>query len=240
MKPFLAQVATEVRLTLTQGENLLVTLGIPVVILVAFDFVHVLPTGTRHPISFLAPSVLALAIMSTGLVSLAIATGFERTYGVLKRLGSTPLGRPGLLGAKIASVLVVELAQVVVLVGVSLGLGWHPGPGIGAAVGAVLLGTMAFAGLGLLLAGTLPGEVVLGVANLLWLLLLLAGGIVFPISHLPAPVAGAARALPAAALSLALHGSLGRVHSVPATAWATLAGWAVALPALAMALFRWE
>ncbi len=41
------------------------------------------------------PGVLALAVMSTAFTSLAIATGFERRYGVIKRLGASPLPRSG-------------------------------------------------------------------------------------------------------------------------------------------------
>ncbi len=148
-----AQTAAEARLTLKRGETLLVTLGIPVMLLVFFSLVHVLPTGTGHPVDFLAPSVLALAVLSTAMVSLGIATGFERSYGVLKRLGTTPLGRGSLVAAKILAVLAVEVVQVVVLVAIAFALGWRPHAGAPLAVGVELLGTVAFAGLGLLMAG---------------------------------------------------------------------------------------
>ena len=104
MRRLAAQTEAEVGMTLRRGESLLLTLGIPVVLLVFFSQVHLLPTGTTHPVTFLAPGVLALAVMGTAMVNLSIATGFERGYGVLKRLGATPLGRPSLLGAKIASI----------------------------------------------------------------------------------------------------------------------------------------
>ena len=148
-----AQVAAETQMTLQRGETLLVTIGIPVVLLVFFSLVPVLPTGTRHRVDFLAPGVVALAVMSTAMVSLGIATAFERSYGVLKRLGATPLGRPALLGAKIVSVMTVEVIQVVVLVGVALALGWRPHPAAGLAVIALLLATVAFCGIGLAMAG---------------------------------------------------------------------------------------
>ena len=148
-----AQVTAETRMTLERGETLLVTLGIPIVLLVFFTLVPVLPTDTRHRVDFLAPGVLALAIMSTAMVSLGIATTFERSYGVLKRLGATPLGRPVLLTAKIMSVMVVEIIQVVLLVGVALALGWRPHVSAGLAVIAVLMATVAFAGIGPAMAG---------------------------------------------------------------------------------------
>jgi ABC-2 type transport system permease protein len=199
----------------------------------------VLPTHTDDPVDFLAPGVLALAVMSTAMVGLGIATGFERQYLVLKRLGTTPLGRPALLAAKTAAVLVVELVQVAVLVPVALALGWRPDGNVGAALAAVLVATVAFAGLGLLMAGTLRAEVTLAAANGLYLVLLLLGGMVVPLGELPGALRAVARALPAAALSDALHAALASA-AVPGRAWLVLAIWAVAAPAAAAALFRWE
>ncbi len=235
-----AQAGAEVRMTLRRGDSLLLTLGIPVVILVFFSLVHALPTGTQDPVSFLSPGVLALAAMSTAMVSLGIATGFERGYGVLKRLGSTPLGRPKLLGAKVISILVVELIQVAVIVPVALGLGWHPHGNAASGIGALLLATVAFAGLGLLMAGTLRADVTLAAANGIWVVLLLLGGMLFPLSKLPGALEGLAKALPAAALSQALGSAFTSGRPVPGQAWLVLAIWAVAAPAAAAVSFRWE
>src|SRR5438093_8857799 len=146
-----AQTRAEVVMTLRRGESVLLTLGIPVMLLVFFSLVDVLPTGRKHPVDFLAPGVLALAVMSTAMVGLGIATGFERQYGVLKRLGTTPLGRPALLTAKTLSIVVVEVVQVAVLVPIALGLGWRPSGNAGLVLAAVLLATVAFAGVGLLM-----------------------------------------------------------------------------------------
>jgi len=233
-----AQVSAETRMTLERGETLLVTLGIPVVLLVFFTLVPVLSTGTRHRVDFLAPGVLALAVMSTAMVSLGIATAFERSYGVLKRLGATPLGRPVLLTAKIVSVLVIETIQVVLLVGVALALGWRPHPSAGLAVIAVLLATIAFAGIGLAMAGALRAEVTLAVANGVYVILLLIGGVIFPLHELGG-LAWFARLLPTAALSDALHMSLGTGGS-STEAWVVLALWAIAAPVLAAISFKWE
>ena len=238
MRAVLAQTRAELVLTLRRGESVLLTLGIPVMLLGFFSVVDVLPTGRRHPVDFLAPGVLALAVLSTAMVGLGIATGFERQYGVLKRLGSTPLGRPALLTAKTLSILAVEVLQVVVLVGVARGLGWHPHLSAAAAL-AMLLATLAFAGLGLLMAGTLRAEAVLAGANGLYLVLLLLGGVVVPLSKLPGALRTLSRALPAAALSDALHNSLGGA-SVPGHSWAVLAAWAVAAPVAAAVTFKWE
>ena len=227
-------------MTLRRGESVLLTLGIPMMLLVFFSLVDVLPTGRKHPVDFLAPGVLALAVMSTAMVGLGIATGFERQYGVLKRLGSTPLGRPSLLAAKTTAILTVELVQVAVLVPIALALGWHAGGNPALALGAVLLATVAFAGLGLAMAGTLRAETVLAAANALYLLLLLLGGMVVPLSKLPSGLRAVARALPAAALSDALHGALAAGHHVPGRAWLVLLAWAVAAPVVAAVTFRWE
>jgi ABC-2 type transport system permease protein len=229
-------------MTLRRGESVLVTLGIPIGLLVFFSLVDVLPkpAGVKDAVTFLAPGILALAVMSTGMVSLGIATGFERQYGVLKRLGSTPLGRPALLGAKTASIVVLEVLQAIVLVVVAIILGWHLEGNVGLAIIAVLLATVAFAGLGLLMAGALRAEVTLAAANGLYLVLLLLGGMVFPLSKLPGGLRAFARVLPAAALSEALHGSLTAGASIPGRAWIVLAVWAVVTPVAAMATFRWE
>ncbi len=228
----------------TNGESVFLTLGIPVVFLLFFSAVHVLPTGTAHPVDFLVPGILALAIMSTAMTALGIGTGFERGYGVLKRLGSTPLGRPRLLGAKIMAIIVVELLQAGVLVAVGYALGWNPGGGAGALVGsavaAMVLGTVAFGGIGLLLAGTLKPLVNLAVVNGLFVVLLLLGGMLIPLGKLPAWLAGIAKVLPASALADALHATLGDGTAVTARDWVVLVVWAVVAPVVAGLTFRWE
>ena len=239
MRALLAQTRVELTLTLRRGESVLLALGIPVLLLGFFSIVDVLPTGRRHPVDFLAPGVLALAVLSTAMVGLGIATGFERQYGVLKRLGTTPLGRPALLAAKTLSILAVEVLQVAVLVLVALALGWHP-HATPAAVPAMVLATVGFAGLGLLMAGTLRAEAVLAAANGLYLVLLLLGGMVVPLSKLPGALRAVARALPAAALSDALHAALGAGTQVPGRAWLVLVAWAIIGPVAAALTFKWE
>jgi ABC-2 type transport system permease protein len=237
-----AQTRAEVVMTLRRGESVLLALGIPVLLLVFFSSVHVLPkpTTAAHEVDFLAPGILALAVMSTAMVSLGIATGFERQYGVLKRLGTTPLGRPALLVAKTAAIVVVELVQMAVLVPVAVALGWKVHGDLVLVVAVVVAGTVAFAGLGLLMAGSLRAEVTLAAANGLYLVLLLLGGMVIPLAKLPGGLRAVARVLPAAALSDALHGALSAGGSVPARATLVLVAWALAAPAAAAVTFRWE
>lgn len=224
-------------MTLEQGERLLLTFIIPILGLILFSQTSIVSTGTSSRVEFFAPSALALAVMSTAMVNLAVATGFERSWGVLKRLGTTPLSPVALLAAKAVAVIVVEVVQTVVLLGIAFGLGWRPHAGAGAAVAAALLATMAFAGLGFLMAGTLRAEATLAVANGLYVVFLGISGIMFPLSRLGG-FADLARLLPSTALADALHPALGTGQGVPAEAWIVLAAWAVIAPALAAWRFR--
>ena len=237
-----AQTGMELRLTARRGENLLVTIIIPVVVLLFFASVKVLPATAGAPVDFLLPGTLALAVIATSLVNLGIATAYERNYGVLKRLGGSPLTRTGLLTAKTLAVLVVEVAQVVLLVAVAaLILGWRPGSGasVGLLVVALLLGTFTFAGLGLLMAGALRAEATLALANGLFIAFLLLGGIILPISELPGPLQAIAAVLPAAALADAFRIALGSGSDAgPPVAILTI--WGVAACVLAARTFRWE
>lgn len=242
----LAQAAMEVRLTARRGENLLVTLAIPIALLLFFGSVPDQLTTTDQygsPIHLLVPGILALAIISTSLVNLGIATAYERAYGVLKRLGGTPLSRTGLIAAKILAVLVVEVLQFALLALIAaVALRWAPGPNVsaGITVAAFLLGTLAFAGLGLLIAGALRAEATLAGANGLYLVFLLLGGIVVPVDRLPGVLADLARLLPAAALSDALRIGLGGASGEPLGPLALLALWGLVAAGLAARTFRWE
>ena len=238
-----AQTRMELRLTARRGENVLVTIVIPIVVLLFFASVSVLPSGSGPAVDFLLPGTLALAVIATSFVNLGFATAYERNYGVLKRLGGSPLTRGGLLAAKLGAVLVVEIAQVVLLVGIAAGaLGWRPGADASPviAVAALLLGTLAFAGLGLLLAGALRAEATLALANGLFIAFLLLGGIVLPVADLPGPLQGLASVLPAAALSDAFRAGLGSGDGDAPRSLAVLAVWAIGAVVLAARTFRWE
>lgn len=234
-----AQTRIEMLLTLRRGESLLVTLVIPLGILVFFSSVDAVNTTYKDPVDFLVPGVLALAVMSSAMVSLGIATGYERRYGVLKRLGSTPLSRAGLLSAKTLNVLVLEIVQAIVIVLTGIALGWDATGGLVAAIALLLVGTVAFAGIGMLLAGTLRAEANLAVANGLFLALLFLGGMAYPLGKLPDAVEAVAKLLPAAALSETVRAVLtGR--SFPVGELVVLLVWAVAAPLAAARWFRWE
>src|SRR5579871_1237820 len=236
-----AQTRVELLLTLRRGESVLITIIVPVVLLIFFASLNIIPSTTGTAVDFLLPGMLALAVMATGMVSLGIATAYERYYGVLKRLGGSPLPRGGLIAAKVLSVLVLEAAQIALLVGVAVGVyGWQPQGSLPTALLAFILGTAAFAGLGLAMAGMLRAEATLAGANGLYLIFLLLGGGVLPLDHLPAPLEALANALPAAALTNVLRDSMTAGAPFPGSDLILLAVWAAIILLVGMRSFRWE
>ncbi|MGA5215748.1 ABC transporter permease [Streptomyces cinereoruber] len=234
-----AQTALETRMLLRNGEQLLLTVIIPSLLLVLFSTVDVVDTGAGKAVDFLAPGVLALAVMSTAFTGQAIATGFERRYGVLKRLGASPLPRWALMTAKTLSVLVTEVLQVALLTAIALALGWSPQGNPLSVLLLLVLGTAAFSGLGLLMAGTLRAEATLAAANLVFLLLLVGGGVIVPLEKFGA--AGDVLALlPISALSDGLRDVLQGGAPMPWGDALILAVWAVLGLGAAAKFFRWE
>ena len=237
-----AQARMELKLSLRNGEQVLLTLLIPLLltaVLVAEPFIEV-DDGSR--VDFVVPGVLALAVTSAAFTGLAIATGFERKYGVLKRLGATPLPRSGLLLGKVLSLATVIVVQLVLIGAVGLALGWEPRGGVPAALAAlllVILGTAAFAGLGLLMAGTLRAEATLAAANLVYVLLLVGGAVVIPLSSYPAAMRDVVTLLPSGALAEGLREVL-TGHGLALGHVVVLALWAGAAAFATTRTFRWE
>jgi len=227
---------TEARLLVRNGEQLLLALVIPVGILVAGPLL-----GDRlGGLDSLAPSVLALAVWSSAFTSVAIATGFERRYGVLERLAATPLGRSGLLAGKAGAVLLILVGQLAVLAAVGLALGWRPGftPGSALfAVALVALAAAAFVSLALLLAGRLRAEVTLAVANLVYVVLLVGGALVVPLDRYPAFLQPVLALLPTAALGDGLRAAA--AGQVPLSALVVLLVWLLSAAATTRRFFRW-
>ena len=239
----LAQASMEARLMLRNGEQLLLAVVIPLLVLVG-GVVAVDRVGLdldHRPIDVLTPGVLALAVMSTAFTSLAIATGFERRYGVIKRLGASPLPRHGLLLGKILALLVVEAVQVVVVLVTASLLDWRPAgglSGVAPAVVAVLLGTAAFASLGLFVAGVLRAEATLAAANLVYLLLMAGGAVVIPASSYGG-LGEVAAWLPSGALGEALRAAT--IEGVfDLRGMMVLVAWAVLGTVLTATTFSWE
>ncbi|WP_240135864.1 ABC transporter permease [Streptomyces sp. MUM 178J] len=235
-----AQAVFETKMLLRNGEQLLLTVIIPSLLLVLFSTVDIVDTGSGEPVDFLTPGVLALAVMSTAFTGQAIATGFERRYGVLKRLGASPIPRWALMCAKTLSVLATELLQIGLLTAIAFGLGWSPEGNPLSVLLLLALGTAAFSGLGLLMAGTLRAEATLAAANLVFLLLLIGGGVIVPLDKFPGPVASALGLLPISALSEGLREVLQHGAALPWTDLGVLAVWAAVGLGAAARLFRWE
>jgi ABC-2 type transport system permease protein len=238
-----AQTLMELRLLARNGEQILVTLVIPLLLLLAGTRSdQVVDLGPGRTIDIITPGVLALAVLSTSFTSLAISTGFDRRYGVLKRLGASPLPRSGLLIAKIGAVLAVELVQLLVLGCTALMLGWEPSGGIAALAWLLVLavlGTAAFGALALLIAGTLRAEATLALANLIYVLLLVGGGLIVPLSRYPDEARTLLELLPSGALGEGLRTTFagdgpGLWAIVVLLAWAAVAG------TIASRRFRWE
>lgn len=233
--------AIEFRLLLRNGEQLLLAAVIPLIVLVAGTFAP-LQLGPGRRVDLLVPGVLALAVISTAFTSLAISTAFERRYGVLKRLGASPLPRTGLLAGKALAVLAVEALQFVLIAGTGLLLGWRPqadADGVAAALALWTVGTAAFAALGLLMAGLLRAEATLAGSNLVYLVLLIAGATILPAAEYPGILAELVTWTPSGALAEGVRAAF----TQGAFAWAeisVLAGWALLAGVLTARTFRWD
>lgn len=241
MKALATQLRAELTVIARNSEQLLVIIGIPAALLIFFSSVDVLPSGDQSSVNFLLPGIIALAVMSTAMVSLGISTGFARSYLVLKRLGATPLGARRLIAAKTIAVAVVEIVQCLVLVAIGVALGWQSEqiswlP----SAAALILGTFAFAGLGLILAGTLRAEANLAAQNGLYLLLLLFGGVLIPLDSLPAPLRTIGTLLPSGALADILRNCLSATDLNFDKSWVVLSIWAILAPMSAARWFRWQ
>ncbi|UIJ63913.1 ABC transporter permease [Amycolatopsis acidiphila] len=229
----LTHAKVETSLTLRHGEQILLTLLIPLALLIGLTLLDILPTGDLGQVSkvdWVTPRIFALAVMSSAFTGQAIALGFDRRYGVLKRLSATALPRWLLVAGRIVAALVVVLLQVVVLGLVAAAMGWSPsGAGLAEAVLLLVLGTLSFGALGVLLGGSLRAEAVLALANIVWFVLLLAGGILLAPSALPSGVAAVVELLPSGALAEGLrealvNGTLAWEPVVVLLAWGAVAG----------------
>ena len=239
-RQILTQASMEARLMLRNGEQLMVAVVIPVIVLIGGvkGGQHLNLEQDHALVDIFVPGVLALAIMSTAFTALSIATGFERRYGVIKRLGASPLPRLGLLAGKIVALLAVVLLQLFIIGGVGQLLGWTPKPGVVGFVLAIILGTAAFASLGLFVAGALRAEATLAVANLVYLLLMAGGAVVLPASTYGS-FGGLTQLLPSGALGEALRETF-LDHTVAWPELGVLALWAVLGSFLTAKTFKWE
>jgi len=225
---------------LRNGEQLILAVVLPLMALIGLVVTPFLDGLGSSRVDVATPGILALCAMSTAFTGQGIATGFDRRYGVLRFLSTTPLGRGGLIAGKILAVLVVLALQVLVVGAVAGLLGWQPRleawlPGLGLLV----LGAAAFTALGLLVAGTVRPEATLAITNLLWILLGALGGIVVPSERLPALLQGLVHFLPSGALGQALRDAF-LMGVVPFPAVLILLLWTVLAGAAAIRWFKWN
>ncbi len=236
MTGFTAIVAQELRITLRRGESVLLTFAIPLGLLVFFGSTDLLDIQ----IDEFVPALFALSIVSAAFVGLAVATGFERKYQVLKRFGATPVTRLTLVLAKTAAIAVVEVLQIAALWLVAAWFfDWSPSMNWLGFAAAYVLGTVGPAGLAMLLAGRLRAEATLALANGMYFVFLALGDVIVPLENLPDAVAGVASLLPVAPLTAAFQWATG-AGEVTGFDWGVLVVWAVLAPLLASRLFTWE
>lgn len=234
-----AAAGLELKMLLRNGEQLLLALIVPLAVLIGLATTTVVELAAPR-IDTLTPGVLTLAVMSTAFTSQAITTGFDRRYGVLKRLAAAGVGRPLLVAGKCGAALVVILGQWVVLGVVALILGWHPHGDPAWVVVLLLLGAAAFIGLALLLGGTLRAEAVLALANLLWFGMVLVGGVVIPLTRAPDWLRVFGELTPAGALSTGLRAVLQNGDPPTGSSLLVLAAWVVLGWAGTVRWFRWQ
>ncbi len=234
-----ASAGLELRMTLRNGEQLLLALVLPLVALVGGTVITVVDLAEPR-IDTVTPGVLALAVLSSAFTSQAIVTAFDRRYGVLRRLAAAGMSRLQLVAGKCAATLALVVAQCVVLGGVALALGWSPAATLPWAVPLIALGTAAFLGLALLLGGTVRAEVALGLANLAWLVMVALGGVIVPLDDAPGWLRTIGELTPAGALSQSLRAVL-QAGVAPEPAWLiVLAAWCVGGWLAAVRWFRWQ
>ena len=239
MRIYRSQLRQELTVMIRNGEQLLLLVVIPVMLLVFFSQTDFLSASGENKIDFLLPGILSLAVISTAMVSLGIATGFERSYGVLRRLGTTPLGTHRLVAAKMSAICIIEIAQLVMLIVVGLLLGWNPNRiNLLQILLFLILGTACFAGIGLTLAGQLRAEVNLAAQNGLYLVFLLLGGIFVESDELPATISQISAFSPSSLLSGLLRDSFN--NTVVLADAIALSAWTIAACALAVTSFKWS
>jgi ABC-2 type transport system permease protein len=237
----LAQARFETKLLLRNGEQLLLAIIIPALMLIAFAAEPIgTITGGGSRIDYYAPGIIGMAVLSTAFTSQAIATGFERRYSVLKRLGATPLPRWGLLAGKSLSILMVECVQLLLLIAIALVMGWSPHGDPVAVLLLLVLGTTAFSGLALWLSGSLRAEATLAVANFVFLVFIGIGGVVVPLTKFGHGAQSVLQFLPISALTDGLRDVLQHGSAMPWGPLGVLAAWTVIAIAGAARFFKWE
>lgn len=229
---------------LRNGEQLMLNIIFPVMALIALRFTGLIDEYANSVgvsrMDAAVPGVLALCVISTALSGQGIATGFDRRYGVLRFLATTPLGRNGLIMGKCIAVLVVVAIQFTLVAALGYGLGWRPDAiAVSRSIITMLMGAGAFTALGLLIAGTVRAEATLAIVNIVWVILAGAGGVVFPLKSFPDWYAGVVAWSPSAALGDALRGNFIQHQWLADPHWVLIV-WTVVIGFIASRKFKWS
>ncbi len=237
-----AQALFETRTLLRNGEQLMVSILMPLAILLALGKTEVLDfdIAGNSRLDFVVPGVMALAVMASAFTSQAISTGFDRRNGVLRFMSTTPLGKNGLLLAKVCAVLVIAVIQLVLVGVAAFALGWQTtAVSLALALVPVVMGAIAFTAFALIVAGTFRAEAVIALANIILVALIVGGGVVVPAAQLPSWLAPIATYLPSGALGDCLRGVF-LDGGLPLVPLAVLAAWTILLSLGAARLFKWH
>lgn len=229
---------------LRNGEQLMLNIIFPIMALIALRFTGLIDEYANSVgvsrMDAAVPGVLALCVISTALSGQGIATGFDRRYGVLRFLATTPLGRNGLIMGKCIAVLVVVAIQFTLVAVLGYGLGWRPDAiAVSRSIITMLMGAGAFTALGLLIAGTVRAEATLAIVNIAWVILAGAGGVVFPLKSFPDWYAGVVAWSPSAALGDALRGNFIQHQWLAEPHWVIIV-WTVVIGFIASRKFKWS
>ena len=229
---------------LRNGEQLMLNIIFPVMALIALRFTGLIDEYANSVgvsrMDAAVPGVLALCVISTALSGQGIATGFDRRYGVLRFLATTPLGRNGLIMGKCIAVLVVVAIQFTLVAVLGYGLGWRPDAiAVSRSIITMLMGAGAFTALGLLIAGTVRAEATLAIVNIAWVILAGAGGVVFPLKSFPDWYAGIVAWSPSAALGDALRGNFIQHQWLADPHWVLIV-WTGVIGFVASRKFKWS
>ena len=229
---------------LRNGEQLMLNIIFPVMALIALRFTGLIDEYANSVgvsrMDAAVPGVLALCVISTALSGQGIATGFDRRYGVLRFLATTPLGRNGLIMGKCIAVLVVVAIQFTLVAVLGYGLGWRPDAiAVSRSIITMIMGAGAFTALGLLIAGTVRAEATLAIVNIAWVILAGAGGVVFPLKSFPDWYAAVVAWSPSAALGDALRGNFIQHQWLADPHWVIIV-WTVVIGFIASRKFKWS
>jgi len=199
--------------------------------------------GARY-IDFLVPGLIGSNIMSAGLWGLGFSLVEMRVRNLLKRLAATPMRRMDFLSSFIvvrALLLFVELP--VLLIFSRFAFGVHVFGSIPLLFAVAVIGSLLFAGFGVLVASRAKNtQTVSGLINLVSMPMYLCSGVFFSAEKFPESIKPIVRVLPLTALIDAMRKIMteGQTLSDIAPEIGIMAIWSAVVFAVSLRLFRWR